>query len=303
MKPCYISFQRKLTILVLAATLLGLGMTLAGLAVYERHSFRCDRASELNLLAHTLGINAAASMVFNDATTARDILSAVRVDPGIIEARLYDAQGRTFADYVPPAREQISSISSLPADGTAFRHDFVVLTHAVWWRNSRAGSIVLVSDLHSLRAKYVLYGKIALLALVLAVFITYLVSSRLLRVAIEPMLHLANVANKVSVEGDYSLRAPRAGSDEIGSLIAAFNDMLDAIQQRDVALQNANDELEMRVSQRTTALQQENAERRQAENELRSKTAFLQAQVNSTVDGILVVGPDKQFLLINQQLI
>jgi two-component system, sensor histidine kinase and response regulator len=302
MKPRHISFQSKLTILVLAATLLGLGMTSAGLAVYERHNFRSDRANELNLLAHTLGMNAAASMVFNDARTAREVLSAVRVDPDIIEARLYDAQGRAFADYLAPGRQQNSS-RLLPPDGTIFRRDSIVLTHAVWWRNTRAGSIVLISDLRSLRAKYVLYGQIALFALLLAVFITYLVSSRLLRIAVAPILHLASVANKVSTEGDYSLRAPRAGSDEIGSLIAAFNDMLDAIQQRDVALQDANDELEVRVSQRTAALEQENAERRQAESELRSKTAFLQAKINSTVDGVMVVGPEKQTLLINRQLI
>jgi len=44
-------------------------------------------------------------------------------------------------------------------------------------------------------------------------------------------------------------------------------------------------------------------QRKQYEMELKSKTAFLEAQVNSTIDGILVVGQDGHRLLINQQLI
>ncbi|MFI5109614.1 MAG: PAS domain S-box protein [Terriglobales bacterium] len=47
---------------------------------------------------------------------------------------------------------------------------------------------------------------------------------------------------------------------------------------------------------------QDITERKQAEEELRSKTAFLEAQVNSTGDGILVVDGENQKILQNQQL-
>jgi len=95
-----LSLHRKLILLSLAATVLGLTMASLGLALYERHTFRSDRANELALLANTLGANAAASMVFNDSATAGDILEAVRADHGIIAARLYDTRGRIFAEYV-----------------------------------------------------------------------------------------------------------------------------------------------------------------------------------------------------------
>jgi PAS domain S-box-containing protein len=42
--------------------------------------------------------------------------------------------------------------------------------------------------------------------------------------------------------------------------------------------------------------------RRQAELDLQAKTAFLEAQVNSTIDGILVVGTDGRRILHNQRL-
>jgi CheY-like chemotaxis protein len=48
-----------------------------------------------------------------------------------------------------------------------------------------------------------------------------------------------------------------------------LNQMLDRIQQRDLALQQANDELEMRVRERTSELEREVQERKQAESAMR----------------------------------
>jgi uncharacterized membrane protein affecting hemolysin expression len=94
------SFQRKLTALVLAVTALALAMACLGLALYERLTFRDARTNELTLLANTLGANAAASMAFSDQQTATDILGALQTDPNIIAARLYDTSGHIFAEYV-----------------------------------------------------------------------------------------------------------------------------------------------------------------------------------------------------------
>jgi signal transduction histidine kinase len=82
-------------------------------------------------------------------------------------------------------------------------------------------------------------------------------------------VELAEVAGRVSVEQDYSLRVVQRSSDEAGRLVASFNQMLNGIQQRDLALQKAKDELEVRVQDRTADLQQEVVERMAAEVEMR----------------------------------
>jgi methyl-accepting chemotaxis protein len=160
----------------------------------------------------------------------------------------------------------------------------LTLAQPIALHGEREGSIVLITDLRSLNVKYVQYAEIVSLVLVLAVLFTYVFSARMLRIALDPILHLARIAQKVSSEGDYLLRAPLAGSDEIGSLIGSFNKMLDQIQQRDAALQAANDELESRVAQRTAALQKENAERRQVEETLSSERQVLRALIDNIPD-------------------
>ena len=59
------------------------------------------------------------------------------------------------------------------------------------------------------------------------------------------------------------------GNDETATLINSFNHMLESIEQRDLALKNAKDELELRVQRRTADLEREVAERIRAEEEMR----------------------------------
>jgi two-component system sensor histidine kinase/response regulator len=295
-----LSFQRKLTLLVMAAAALGLLMACFGLALYERHSFRTERASELKLLANTLAANSAASLVFNDAVTAGDILEAVRTDEDIVAVRLYDKQHRIFAEYLRSNLPSVFSIPHPPPEGVAFTSQYVILTQPVWFHGEREGTIVLLSNLNSLRVKYREYALIAVLVLVLALLLTALVSSRLLRFAIAPILHLAKVAKKVTSEADYSLRAKPGAKDEIGSLIWSFNDMLDAIQQRDNALQSANDELESRVAQRTSALEKEISERKQVEQTLSNERQVLHALIDNVPDFMYVKDAGCRFLLGNR---
>src|ERR1700690_305018 len=92
-----LSIRRKLTVLILSSSVLGLVLACVGLAAYERTSFRASTVNEISALADTLGANAAASLEFDDPKTAADMLGALRTEQHILGARLYDENGNVFA--------------------------------------------------------------------------------------------------------------------------------------------------------------------------------------------------------------
>jgi PAS domain S-box-containing protein len=297
------SFHRKLTILVAVSTFSALAMACLGLALFERHSFRNARMNELSLLGNTLGANTAASLNFNDQKGAAEMLAALRADPDLIAAYLYDNSGNVFAEYHPANSPQNLVAPPLQPDGAQFNSDSLTVSQGVFMRAERSGSLVLVSNLRALNQKIRQYAQISAFILIISILATFLVSIRFLRIAINPILQLANIAGKVSSEGNYALRAAAAGNDEIGTLIRSFNDMLDDIQQRDAALQNAKDELEHRVQVRTAELQAEVNERMRADEALSKERQVLRTLIDNVPDFMYVKDTESRFVVANARLV
>jgi signal transduction histidine kinase len=263
------SIQRKLMLVILSTSLLGLSLACLGFEVYERASYRSAMTSELSALADTLGANTAAALTFNDQKSAQDMLAALRAERHVVAACLYDNSGKVFAEYRRAGLGDEFKMPAAEADGARFEPDSVTLYRNISLDSGKAGSIAIISDLSALRAKIRQYTEISAVVILISVLATFLVSSRLLRLITEPILQLAGIARRVSEQEDYALRAVSTGNDEVGTLIGAFNQMLERIQERDSALQSAKDQLELRVQERTQELQTEVVERKQAESEMR----------------------------------
>jgi signal transduction histidine kinase/DNA-binding response OmpR family regulator len=264
-----LTIRQKLALLTLTSSVFAVVLACVGFAIYERQIFHADIENELTTLADTLGANTAASLAFNDAKTAREMLAALRTEDHVLGAYLFDLHGQIFAAY---RRADLASKSAIPSsqpDGVYFGPDTITRFESVYLESDKTGSIAIVSDLHGMRAKLWEYAKIAVLVLFISILATYLISVRLLRIVSDPIVQLARIAGRVTEEENYSLRAIAQSRDECGILVSSFNQMLETVEHRDLALQNAKDELEERVKQRTADLEREVMERIRAEHEMR----------------------------------
>jgi diguanylate cyclase (GGDEF)-like protein/PAS domain S-box-containing protein len=235
------SLRTNLILLILSASAFAVVLASFGFGIYERQNYRASSIRELTALADTLGANTAASLAFNDQTTAEEMLRALATEPNILDARLYNGDGRIFAEYSGPSRKAGLVLGGLRPDGAYFYRQSLSLFRGVRLNGERTGSIVLVFDLNDFRSRLLEYAKIALIVLLLSVLVTLLASMRLAVSIGEPLVKLADVARSVSVDKDYSVRATIRAGGETGLLIRSFNEMLSQIEVRELALRQSEE--------------------------------------------------------------
>ena len=257
--------------------------------------------NEFSTLADTVGANAAAALAFDDKESAEQQLRALRAEPHVVAACFYDTSGRVFAEY---RRKGLDGGFAMPAwsthsEGAVFGDNSLTLFRDIFVEARQMGTIAIVADLDALHTKIRKYTQVSILVIFVSVLVTYLVSSRLLRLITEPILHLSKVATRVTNEEDYRLRAVSYGDDEVGTLVNSFNHMLAGIQERDAALQHAKNGLEQRVKARTRELEVEVKERVRAEEALSEERKVLRALIDNMPDYMYVKDAECRFLLAN----
>ena len=244
---------------------------------FERGEYREETIESISCYAEMIGDNCRAALAFEDAEDAEETLKSLQAEPSIVFACVYTKEGKVLAHYQHPSLTDKISSPVCQKEDHWFENDYFKLFKQTNENNEIIGTVYIQIDLsHTKAMLWLKAGTIALIVLACSL-VAYLVSSRLQRVISKPILSLAEVARAVSEKKDYTTRALKQNNDEIGSLIDAFNEMLEQIQQRDSALTDAKNQLETRVKERTAELTLANeeltrevTERKRAETELKT---------------------------------
>ena len=225
--------------------ILGVSVTVAVLlvslvmTVYDHYSFRARLSRELEISAEVIGSTCAAALMFEDRTVAGEILQSLRANPSLVEASLYDASGNLFARF-----QREGSVAPPPTDTSRQRTVFdavgMSVYRAVVFDGEQVGTIYIRKSLDSLQARFFNVAMIQAAAMAAALLLVLALSERLQRVITRPLGELVEVARRVSAEQDFTLRAHRAAGDETGTLVDAFNEMLEQIREKTVAKENAD---------------------------------------------------------------
>jgi PAS domain S-box-containing protein len=237
--------RRKLTAMFLLISGLVLLLTSAAFIGYQYLSFRQTTRSSLSTLGRIIAANSTASLAFANEADASEILSALKAEPHIVGAALYDRNGRLFAKY--PAGVSSKALPTSPtSDGYRFEHGHLIGFQPVAEAtNQRLGTLYLDSDLQALSKTLRLSGGIAAAVMAVSLLPAYLLSTALQGMISQPILTLAETASAVSERRDYSVRAPQVSRDELGVLTQAFNHMLGRIEDQNRDLQEGKERLDL----------------------------------------------------------
>jgi signal transduction histidine kinase len=289
-----VSLKRKLMVIIMLTSSVALLLACAAFVIYERAQYRKDVVDDLTVKAEVIGSQSTASLKFKDPKAAIEILDKLKTEKRIVAACIYALDGTVLARYERPDVAGKFSPPAMAHSSYSFQSGCVELFREITVDGRDLGTIYLKSDLLELNTRLEQYAKIVAAVLLVSLSVAWLISFRLQRLVSQPILHLAKTTREVSADENYSLRAVKHGDDEMGELIDGFNEMLAQIQARDLELERARQHLEQRVRERTAELQQEVAERTQAEQQLRTTAMRLERSNRELADFAYVASHDLQ---------
>lgn len=231
------SVRVQISLLIILNSTLALASAGVALFGYESLTQRRDASSALASQAGIIAENSTAALMFSDQRAATQILAALRGDPRVVEGIVYDKAGNHFARYL---RNGVRSQDTAPprAPGVYFENGNVLVFRPIAMGEERLGTIFVetTSEVHARMRRYI---GILCLILLLSQGLAWLLSASLQRTITRPLSDLAAVAERISIDKDYAVRAVRHKGGEIGVLIDSFNHMLAQIESHDLARQNA----------------------------------------------------------------
>jgi signal transduction histidine kinase/CheY-like chemotaxis protein len=246
--------RRKLAWSMMLTSGVGLLLTAALLVAYDHSQQKQAIARDLRVIADMLGANLRSSLEFDDGEFAAQALTVLETKPHVHSARVFDAEGETFATWQRQGmrRAEIplrpSPVQQTVGDGSV--RIFVPVSSD----SGSLGTIYMECDLDDLDERMKSFVQMLAVVLGASLVATWALALFLRRLIARPVVELSSAAHRISSGSDYSVRVQRSTDDEIGELVTAFNDMLEQIQHRDAELALHRGRLEEQVAERTSEL-------------------------------------------------
>lgn len=235
MPPQQTSIKKRVRAVILSASAIVLLATALAFVFYEAISFRSRLVRNVSTVATIIADNSAAPLAFANREVAEEILAALKAEPDIVVAAVYDGEGSLFARYPTDAPDRL-----LPArveiSGHRFSDGALVLFQPIVREERSIGTLYLRSSLAGLYEQFWRYGLIVFAVLLGSLAVAFVLSTLLQKRISDPILALTRAAQTVSQRGDYSVRAAKLTDDELGVLTDAFNRMLSETQENQTRL-------------------------------------------------------------------
>ncbi len=270
-----LSLSKKIKGVIIISSLMALVLSSLAFLWVAWYSLRDSVKMDAIGLADAIGSNCTAAFLFNDASSAREIIMALASDPRILQAVLYKKNHAVLASYHRNDDRASRILPPSQSEAVYFQRESLLVFRDISMDSERVGRIYIRISLNSL---YSLFAKAALIMVAIfggVLFLTYLIASRLQSLVSKPILDLARTVKSISKQRNYYIRAPKTAQDEVGDLIDGFNEMLEQIQERDENLHRHSENLALRSAEVSAINAQLSSAIEKAEHASKAKSEFL----------------------------
>ena len=209
---------------------------------YETEFVKKEIISNLQTQVEIISENSLASLAFMDDSTTRKTLGALKHNPDILYAGLYDTKQQLLADYRKDTYQQpliLSDNELIHAPHLIPTDDFIQLIQPVELNHELLGYLVLRASFDSFDKKLQDYRTIILLTFSITLMIALYLSIYTQRIVSRPIIRIAKFIQHITKSKSYNIPIVKESEDELGRLADAFNEMLQQLntsfKERDVA--------------------------------------------------------------------
>ncbi len=302
-----LSLKHKLTIIILATSGLMILFIAAFFLTNEAISIKRAMFHNLSAIAGITARNSTAALSFDDDETAQELLEALKAEPQILAAALYQKDGKIFAKFAPDKKQVLPHHLNMDSlfqgnpvapglyvytiNNDSLMTDSLDIVTPVRLEGKIIGAVFIRVDQSWIYHQMWVFALTVFCVVIGLIGISYFISSKLQRIVSEPIENLASSMERVRNRQDYSIRVSGSDSrDELGMLMRGFNEMLEQIQEQDRRLQENKEQLERQVALRTEALKLSEAQKRELwlQKKIQSAYSDLVSRMNSIdIDDIM----------------
>ena len=191
------TIKRKLMTIIMLTCGVALALACGAILIYEVADYRSVLRRNTDVMADVIGDNRGPALLFKDEKNAAKTLAALKAEPYVISACVYDKSGAPFATYYRSVAEKADPPKPKP-ESYAFGEKSLHLFKKVEFEGDDVGTIYIQSDLKAVKERFHTYLGIITAVIFSATVLTFLLSLKLQKHISEPITNLADIANKVA---------------------------------------------------------------------------------------------------------
>ncbi|MCY9864719.1 diguanylate cyclase [Vibrio coralliirubri] len=202
----------------------------------------------VKVLAQGVAYNLQAAILFEDKSSAQEILSAFVADKDIVRVKLYDINEQLFASYqvsntlVP--RPNADELDDIADHQFAISEHFIFLLVPVTLDGAVIANLRVTISKETFNSILTNIFKVAVVYLLFLVMLGGVLVKLVQRLIIEPMFDLNEAMQAFVERRSNQPKLVVTNRDEIGDLVRAFNTMLERLQHRDNQINFTLDKLQ-----------------------------------------------------------
>ncbi len=237
-----LTIKQKLVSIQVFSSIAGLVLATLLLVFFEISEFKQSSQDDLSAMAGLIGNRSTAALLFDDPKLAKENLATLEQMPEFQAACIYDAKGLVFtAVNILDSSGENACSKIYSGKKTYFEQINLHIYQPILLDSEVLGTVYIHANLENTFLRKLQSIVLLITVLFVSTVVTFMITTPLLSVIINPIQKLLVTVKNITNEKDYSQRAIKQNNDELGKLVDSFNDMVETVEHQNRALTVAKD--------------------------------------------------------------